>query len=207
MMNNKITRTFSVFLAALIVFAFSVATTAEVSAASGPVKMKAYDEVLKKGNIVYCASSSGLYKVNLKNGKAKRLVKFLPGHGAIRSLRKKGKYIYYLRYGPVEIGVCRIKTSGGKEQFLYCGDYRKGKSVESYVISGKKIYFKCRNNKCKVMNLNGKSWKKTSKIPEMIRKDTNMEGWRITEKRKGDYVTTYLDTPNKRIKVSKVRTW
>ena len=55
-----------ILIATLILGCFTVASFG----ASPKKKMTSYYEVLKKGNTVYCSAGNGIYKVNLKNGKA-----------------------------------------------------------------------------------------------------------------------------------------
>lgn len=80
----------------------------------------------------------------------------------------------------------------------------------SYVIKGKKIYYKGHDSKKKrVMKLNGKSKKKTSVTPVMNNQPSNAAGYSITytEQYYGQdesevcIVTTYLNTPKGKYKL------
>ena len=60
------------FLACIMVLAIAVAfMPANTFAASKTATMKAYDQVIKSGNTVYCAGAEGLYKVKVKKGAKK----------------------------------------------------------------------------------------------------------------------------------------
>ena len=196
-------RTLAVLLAFVIAVAFSAASTAEVSAASKTLKMKAYDEVIKSGKYAYCATTNGIFKVNVKNGKSKGLYVTDGYGGYVGSMKKHGKYIYFLCYGPINVDVCRVSINGGKVKTLFKGIDTK--CVEHYAISKKKIYvtYGYSDNKHKVMKLNGKAKKKTGVAAKLIDRKTNKKGWRVKEQPKGKYVYCYLKTPTKKIRISK----
>ena len=181
---------------------------AEASAASGKVKMTGCDQVLKSGNIVYCAGSEGIYQVGVDNAGRVTNVRMLHrsetmgNYSYFYGMKLKGKYLYaqYMTEG-TPFGLCRVHVATGKYKTLASVN-DKG-SVE-YAIKGKKIYFKAKSSKKgKVMKLNGKSKKKTSTKPKMIHVNSNDPGYsliiaeqEITHPDYDEYLeTTYLRTP------------
>lgn len=204
MRENSFRRVCTVLLAVVIALAFMVTTTAEVSAASKTVKMKSYDEVIKSGKYAYCNTFTGIYRYNLKTGQKKQLTK-VEGDFAVTGMKKRGKYIYYLYNGPMSNDLYRVSIYGGKAKKIFNGFDTKG--VESYVISGNKIYVTYGINKHKVMKLNGKSKKKTGVTAKMTSAVSNKKGWKITRKQKGRYMYSYLKTPSKKVRISKGEVW
>ena len=181
---------------------------AEASAASGKVKMTGCDQVLKSGNIVYCAGSEGIYQVGVDNAGRVTNVRMLyrsetmGNYSYFYGMKLKGKYLYaqYMTEG-TPFGLCRVHVATGKYKTLASVN-DKG-SVE-YAIKGKKIYFKAKSSKKgKVMKLNGKSKKKTSTKPKMIHVNSNDPGYsliiaeqEISHPDYDEYLeTTYLRTP------------
>ena len=184
-------------LAAALVF---TCMPAAVFAGSGNVhSMKVY-EVYKSGNTVYCATYGGIYSVNLRTKKSKRLVKSEVNE-ALTCLKKKGNYIYYMRNGMISNDLYRVRTNGKSKKELFDGFNEK--AMESYAIYKNKIYITYGNGKHKVMKLNGKSQKSTSSMPKMIEKKSNKKGYKLIEKIKGDYWYSYLKTPSKKILICK----
>ncbi len=198
-------RIMSFLLVLMIAVAF---LPAEASAASGKVKMTGCDQVLKSGNIVYCAGSEGIYQVGVDNAGRVTNVRMLHrsetmgNYSYFYGMKLKGKYLYaqYMTEG-TPFGLCRVHVATGKYKTLASVN-DKG-SVE-YAIKGKKIYFKAKSSKKgKVMKLNGKSKKKTSTKPKMIHVNSNDPGYSLIiaeqEIPHPDYdeylETTYLRTP------------
>ena len=181
---------------------------AEASAASGKVKMTGCDQVLKSGNVVYCAGAEGIYQVGVDNAGRVTNVRMLHrsetmgNYSYFYGMKLKGKYLYaqYMTEG-TPFGLCRVHVATGKYKTLASVN-DKG-SVE-YAIKGKKIYFKAKSSKKgKVMKLNGKSKKKTSTKPKMIHVNSNDPGYsliiaeqEISHPDYDEYLeTTYLRTP------------
>ena len=151
--------------------------------AASKAKMKVYDQVYKTGNTAYCAGVKGIYKVKLKNGavtSCKLIYKVVDCYGEgisdISAIHKKGKYIYFLEeqygYNP---SLIRVTTSGKKKKTL-------AKEVTKYAIKGKKIYYihvvlESDKTEKRVMKLNGKSNKKTSKKVKMKTVKSNKSGY------------------------------
>ena len=198
-------RIMSFLLVLMIAVAF---LPAEASAASGKVKMTGCDQVLKSGNIVYCAGSEGIYQVGVDNAGRVTNVRMLHrsetmgNYSYFYGMKLKGKYLYaqYMTEG-TPFGLCRVHVATGKYKTLASVN-DKG-SVE-YAIKGKKIYFKAKSSKKgKVMKLNGKSKKKTSTKPKMIHVNSNDPGYsliiaeqEISHPDYDEYLeTTYLRTP------------
>ena len=81
------------FLACIMVLAIAVAfMPANTFAASKTATMKAYDQVIKSGNTVYCAGAEGLYKVKVKKGKvvSKKVISRATGMSQEKFLLRNG---------------------------------------------------------------------------------------------------------------------
>ena len=191
-------RRIALVMAVLVAVAFMPA----MSFAAKTVKMTDYSDVYKSGKTAYCAGDAGLYKVTLKKGKVKkvkRLVK-MGEYGWVMSLKKKGKYIYFVEgtNGTVSY-ICRVKTSGGKAKSLGGGN-----EMQDYAISGNKIYYSYLDYNDRTdeeyvayrqMKLNGKGKKKSSVVPRETTKTSNAKGYKVKSVEKGGYVKDYLKTP------------
>ena len=171
-------------------------------ALSGSVKMKAYSEVVKNGDTVYCSGYGALYKVKLKNGKVKskkKLVKIEYCLGSIYNMKRKGNYLYYTRdtESGVDGEICRINVVNGKEKQLAV----IGVEELDYAIKGNKIYYYrylADIDKGKVkyaMNLNGNNKKKTLIKPILISKRSNTKGYSVKTVEGANYCKDYLRTP------------
>ena len=179
-------------------------------ASSNTVKMTTYD-VFKNGNTVYCPSAgNGIYKVTVKNGKVKKIKwlrrsDFVQGnYSYIGSMKKKGNYLYYVEFS--EGTYCtfnRINLKTGKTKQL-------AENGTDYAFKNKKIYvemweFDDYSDYAYYMSmkLDGTSKKETSVKPKMITKKSNAKGYSVVYKEKGDYVYTYLKTPEGKFKLGK----
>lgn len=169
----------------LIVLMIVTAFTPEAMASSGKTKkMTVYTQVIVKGNYAYCIARLGLYKVNLKTGHKKRLVKnMMPevDSGSVVTIKLHRGYLYYEAAGALcDNGLCRIKTSGKKDKYL--GD------VYNYAIKKNRIFYTTYGasdsvKKKKQMSLNGKHKRKSKfKVKNKYRKSN----------KKGYYVETVL---------------
>ena len=174
--------------------------------AGSKVKMTGYDQVYVSGKTAYCAGARGLYKVTLKKGKVKK-VKVLYSTGRtwfdgsqIGAMKKKGKYIYFLRITGVDNLLYRVKTSGKSKKFLAF--------TYDYAIKGNKIYCTDGEEHLKsynrVMKLNGKSKKKTSKDYVLKTKRSNKSGYKVYSRIKGNYVQDFLITPKGKFYLGRV---
>lgn len=200
-----------------LLLAFAVITamtcvTDKTYAASKTKKMKVYSSVYKSGKTVYCCSTKGISKVNLKTGKVKLLKDAVDYHfHGFSYMKKKGKYLYYFSEGSWggDTKLYRMNVKTGKTKKIISGYPNKRIAyIENYVISGKKIYvsgYKMGDMndlgkpvKLK-MKLNGKSKKKTSVKAKMIKKRTNAKGYKVVEKEDPDkdyIVKCYLQIPS-----------
>ncbi len=177
--------------------------------ASGNTKrMKVYEECIKKGNIVYCATDNGIYKVNIKNGKKTKLFKYSNGYNGdpawargIDCIKLHKGYLYYvLINSDLKMNICRVKTSGKARKHLasfYSGEF---------AISGKRIYYKgfrdWEYTKAfkKKMKLNGKSKSNSSYNVKMKYAVSNAKGYRIVEKYiKSGLEKNYLKLPSGKV--------
>ena len=170
-----------------------------VQAKSPKGKMTVYDNVIKSGKCVYCCDGYRIYRVNLKTGKVKNLVKKTGSPDeAYFAMKKKGKYIYcqYDMQGD-EIYIYRVKTNGKKVQKLN----KERLWVADYWISGKKLYYSGRTLEDigvkRVMNLNGTSLKKSKLKCNMKRARSNVKGYRVIIKYdENDSAKTWLKKPD-----------
>ena len=158
--------------------------------ASPKKKMTVYDEVLKKGNTVFCVATDGIYKVDLKTKNVNCLVKEPDFDiiGSPKSMKFYKGYLYFTRGGAVQDRLYRIKPNGKGKKSLASIYY-------DYAISKNKIYYESYNfDKEKTtrrqMKLNGKS-KKSSKYSVRNKcKKTNAKGYSIYHQNNGT-VTEY----------------
>ena len=200
------------FASVLIALMIITMTAPHAMAASGGTKkMTVYNSVLKKGNTVYCATYSGLYKVKLRNKKVvskKRLVK--ASHG-ITDMKIKGRYLYYKAYSPIGASLHRVNLNTGKAKAVFAlgrGRFKNYEAIDvmSYAFKGNKLYAKIDYydgrtdedyTKTFVAKLNGKSAKVTSVKVINKNKTTNKKGYKIVEKTLYDDFTnkSYLKTP------------
>ncbi len=200
-------------IACIMALAIAVAFMPTSAFAASKVKMTGYDQVYMTGNTAYCAGTKGIYKVTLSNGAvtSKKLIfkeNDIWGGPSVFAMHKKGNYIYFLEeadeYNPFLI---RVNISGKNEKLL-------AKDVTKYAIKGKKIYYRYQEYysgkvKKRVMKLNGKSKKRTSKKVKMKRVKSNVSGYSMkcvhkeySEKKQeemgiygGGYNYDYLKTP------------
>ena len=113
-------------------------------------------------------------------------------------MKKKGNYLYYVHGSEGtywELQRTNVKTGKTKTLGKMCTDYaiRNGKIYGEFwkvTDDDEKPYYR-------VMKMNGKNKKKTSKKPAMKTKKTNAKGYSVKYKERGSYVKTYLKTPKK----------
>lgn len=189
-------------LICLMVIATAVAfMPTSTFAATNKAKMTSYT-VYKTGDTVYCAGDSGIYRVKIKNGKVKSKKKLVTTgpHSYVYNLKKKGNYLYYMRYTEgTPAYICRVKTSGGKAKVL-----ARLEEAGDFAIKNNKIYYSYydwnyKTNKeivvKKVMNLNGKNKKKTKVQAVEKCKSTNANAYKLKSNVKNKYARDYLKTP------------
>lgn len=204
-----------VLLAVFICSAFPLlGTDGTAYAAAKPRTMKTYGSI-KSGNLVYGIGSSGIYKVNIKTKKVRRLVKLLENDWiSTNSLAKKGNYLYYIGGGPASSSLYRVNINNAKRKCLFSGvGGVNDREVVGYIIYKNKIYvhYLDRNFKHKytIMNLNGTSKKQTKVIVKNKGVRTNNKSYYVysTEKNKGGhcYSYDYLKAAKRRIYLGKIR--
>ena len=205
--------------AGLILIAFIVACSfMPVTASAAVPTSTTYDDVIKVSKkTAYCACAAGIYKVNLKTGKKKRLVKGNsfnhPGQ-----MKKKGKYIYYIAGGTSDQygWLRRVKVTGGKAKTL-AGGYVPY-AVHEYMISGNRIYYGCYVEydddsgepywEGRVMNLNGSGKRALFLDFNSKRKRSNAKGYKVVYKEKNGGAKFYLKKPGgKKIYLGKLKNW
>ena len=179
-MKKSITILVSViFLVTLVSFL----PTSSAHAATKPTKV--YNQVIKSGKYAYCNAGNGIFRVDLKSGKIKKLVNDPGVYGHYGRMAKKGKYLYYIRYSTdFRAEFFRVKTSGGKVKQL-AGFLSQNGFVTKYMIKGKKIYYQEQYNLTrtnKVMKLNGKSKKNSNRKAKWKIGTSNKAGYSIIKK-------------------------
>lgn len=154
----------------------------QAQAASGKTKkMTVYDEVIVKGKYAYVSARLGIYKVNLKSGSARRIVKAeMPEFNRKPSgMKLKRGYLYYFS-GTGALNddtLYRIKTSGKKNKRLA--------DAQAYAVGKKKIYYityglNPYKYKKKQMKLNGKSKKASRYKVKNKYKKSNKKGYYVS---------------------------
>ena len=173
-----------IMMIAVAVFCTFILTQTPSHAQTKPTKV--YSQVIKSGDYAYCISGTGIYKVNVKTGKKKKLVKDPGDYGHYRQMCKKGSYLYYIKGGTdVRADLYRVSINGGKSKHL-AGSVNKGRYVLKYMIKKNRIYYKERNDrtgkiKTKKMKLNGKSKKNTRAKVRWVEKKSNKSGYFVEE--------------------------
>ena len=192
-------KTLIILLAFIMVIAF-MPTTA--FAGTKTVKMNAWQTVYKTGKTVYVAGFSGLYKVTVKKGAAKKVKKLQKPQTQtfVTDMAKKGNYLYFLNCDMAKgtTKICRVKTSGGKVKVL-----ATVREFASYAIKGSKVYYSywtvdAKGNdvfRAKVMKLNGKKKKNTKTIVFTNSKESNTKAYVFESVEAGNYLYDYLKTP------------
>ena len=192
-------------LLALVVTLIASSMMVSFAATDMPTKkMTVYNDVIKSGKYAYCATGKGIYRVNLKNNRFKRILKtnttWLP---PVAMKLYKG-YIYYCIGDSVNIAFYRVKTDGTHKKSLG--------SVCDYAISDGKIFYTRHDYDYdkeeeiilyRKMTLTGTNKKKSSYNVYNAIKRSNVSGYRIkhvsSSSGKG---TDYLVKPNsKKIKL------
>ena len=196
----------TVLMTALVFTSFTVVSFG----GSGTKKMTVYDEVVVSGNYAYCSAAPGIYRVNLKTNKVKRIVdnsEYYTITGPLFGMKVHKGYLYYMGTGGIGSPLHRVKKSGGKTKYLCV--------VDDYAIKKGKIYYQAFDvdkdkSVKKVMKLNGKNKKKSSYKVKNKYKKSNKKGYKVKYVKTGkkeysadleDYVPVvkaYLVRPGKK---------
>ena len=212
-------RILAIFL--MMTLFISVAAPMSFAASGKTKKQTVYNDVIKVGNNVYCYAGDYIYKVNIKSGKKTKLCTPTKWYSVF--MRYNKGYIYYItsrysnsnKYCPWNAILWRVNVKTKKVQKVYT-------AIETfddlkYAIKGSKIYTQyekpynqdldCKNVR-KSMKLNGKSKKSSKYKIKMTRKNSNAKGYSLIldlrefdEDDESGYVTYYLKTPKKKIKI------
>ena len=190
-------------IACMLALAVALAFMPASAFAASKVKMTCYDYVYKTGKTVYCAGSTGLYKVKVsKKGKVKSVktlfdVKTVSKKQVIvYNMKKKGDYIYFLVEtdvsGEGRPALWRVKTNGKNLKRLADGF--------EYAIKGKKIYYVTQDpdtyaNIYHVMKLNGKAKKKAERGVRISVKYGNTKKYKVITSGENGFAVDYLKTP------------
>ena len=195
----------------ITILVISITPASFASAKTKTKKMITYDDIIKRGNTVYCKAIFGngepsrIMKVTLRNNKVVKKKTLFFRYCFNWSYSLKGKFLYIIEND--DMGgqyLRRINVKTGKTKAL---TPKFNNWVNKYAIKGKKIYYSSSGYKevgnktvqikrKKVMKLNGKNKKKTNCKIKMYRKKTNNKKYKLVYKYKnnGD-VKTYLKTP------------
>ena len=191
----------------ILAIAIAFMPTSTFAASGSTVKANAYKQVLKSGNTVYACGDAGIFKVTVKNGKAKKVKRLVKGdrYCALEHMQKKGNYIYYhVMTNGTPYYLYRANVNNGKtKRLVYANDL----GPISYAVKGSKIYYKAQYGKKYRMNLNGKNKKRTSVKPKMKVKKTNAGGYRVINKEKNGYIYSYIKTPKGTKCLGKIVGW
>lgn len=183
-MAQTLKRTGGILIIALIV-AFAFCLEPSMAATKS---MKTYG-VIKTGNTAYCCDGNQIFKVNLKKNTRTKLTKYnLPIDEGMDKMKKKDKYIYFIKSDTETSAIYRVNVKTRKTQKLTKSNWL---AISDYAISGKKIYYGAYNWETdtfskKVMKLNGKGVKSTSYTAKTIMKETNKKGYKV--------IVNYSDT-------------
>lgn len=204
-MKRKVLKAICVCL--MITLAFGCVSTVTF-AKTKTYKTTFYDCYVKDG-IAYCATDNGIYKVNIKKEKVKRLVKTNPyKDGYIVCLTMHKGKLYY-QYASDKTYICRVKTSGKSKKKL--AGYWSLFEVSNVAIDGKYIYYEgfkdenCTKKYTKRMKLNGKDKTKVKVKIKTKTKATNNKKYELDyfdNPDNIDYQDVYLVTPKKNIYIT-----
>ena len=196
----KIRKVRFVIIAALV--AAMIASSMMVSfAATGSktVYSTTYNEVIKGSTYAYCSTGKGLYRVNPKTNKIKRIASAASPWASPATMKLYKGYIYYTAGDGVNNMLYRVKTNGKNKKFLG--------NVANYAIKNKTIYYTHYTYnedtgrevpQHKKMSLTGKNKKKTVYKVYMKNKATNKKGYRVKTVESSNKLTYYLVKPNKK---------
>ena len=159
-----------------------------------------YNEVIKGSKYAYCSTGKGLYRVNHKTNKVKRIASAASPWASPAAMKLYKGYIYYCAGDGVNNMLYRVKTNGKNKKYLG--------SVADYAIKNGTIYYTYYSYDYdtekevilhKKMSLLGKNKKKTSCKVSMKTKATNKKGYRVkTVEKSGGTCIDYLVKPNKK---------
>lgn len=180
------------------------------------VHSTAYDNVIKKGNTVYCCNNVGIFKLSLKTGKSRRLV-WGDRDLDLGRMMKKGKYIYYTLIGDVTLDLYRVNTVNKKKVMIQAGSLAgKYAHVTDYGMYRNKIYCRLEQSEglddkvaYRVMKLNGRSKKKTKIKISMKIKSSNTKGYKLFTKYnyRAHKAYAYLKAPRKTYYLGAIDWW
>ena len=167
---------------------------------SNTVYSTTYNEVIKGSTYAYCSTGKGLYRVNPKTNKVKRIASAPSPYASPATMKLYKGYIYYTAGDGVNNTLYRVKTNGKYK--------RRIGSVADYAIKNGTIYYTYYSYDYdaekevilhKKMSLLGKNKKKTSYKVSMKTRNTNKTGYRVKEVEKPDGTcVAYLVKPNKK---------
>ena len=183
--------------AALIASSMMVSFAA---AGSKKISSTTYNKVIKGSTYAYCSTGKGIYRVNTKTNKVKKIASAPSPYASPAIMKLYKGYIYYCVGDGVNNTMYRVKTNGKHKKKLG--------SVAEYAIKNSTIYYTYYSYDYdaekevilhKKMSLLGKNKKKTSYKVSMKTKNTNKKGYRVkTVEKSGGTCIDYLVKPNKK---------
>lgn len=183
-------------LAIIMIMIMALGCFTAVSFGAGDNKKSTTYQVIKKGNYAYCGTTRGIYKVNLKKNKAKRIYTIEKEvalfNGGAFSLKLHKGYVYFMQHGPMTSSLHRVSTKG--KNYKLINKY----VTEGYSISNNKLYLSIYDLNVEetdkiICNLNGKSPRSSSFTVKMKQKKSNVKGYYIKTVNKGYKWDTYQE--------------
>lgn len=176
-MNRKIKAIRFVAVMMIVAMAISISVAHPFALAGGTKSMTVYNKAFKKGHYVYCVNyRKGIYKVNVKTKKAKRIAKApVMEYTCVRWMKLYKGYIYYVDRWSDTAKLYKVKTNGKKKQCLGW--------VSEYAIEGNTIYFKLYDEDRDVydnmeMNLDGTGRRQSNCTVVMTKKKSNIKNYK-----------------------------
>lgn len=174
---------------------------------SNTVYSTTYNEVIKGSTYAYCSTGKGIYRVNPKTNKIKKISSEASIYMEPAAMKLYKGYIYYLAGDGVNNMLYRVKTNGKNKKYLG--------SVAEYAIKNNTIYYTYYTYDYdteeevvlhKKMSLTGKNKKKTVYKVSMKNKATNKKGYRVktVEKSSGKCIYYLVKPSKKRVKLCSV---
>ena len=182
--------------AALIASSMMVSFAA---AGSKKISSTTYNKVIKGSTYAYCSTGKGIYRVNTKTNKVKKIASAPSPYASPATMKLYKGFIYYCAGDGVNNMLYRVKTNGKNKKYLG--------SVADYAIKNKTIYYTHYTYnedtgrevpQHKKMSLTGKNKKKTVYKVYMKNKATNKKGYRVKTVENSNKLTYYLVKPNKK---------
>lgn len=207
-MKNKTIRVTTIFI---IIMTMLLGCSTSSFASSKTKSMNVYNDAYKIGSTVYCCDDYSIYKVNLNTKSVKKLTS--PSVSGVGKMKPYGNYVYFVEWSEgTSNSIARVKKAGGSYKSL-----TSMQEDDRYAISKYRIYYKTMSYYSdrivsRSMKLDGTSDKSSTYGVKNRVYRTNTKGYYTYNIESSDfdpyegtgYVTTYLVTPNGKIKLAKL---